>query len=155
MVYVICEIYAVNVKHGDASATVWGYFSGYGIGPLHRIVLIMDRFMYKVILNDNLLPYTEEIMSLKHQFQHDNDPKHSSKLVKEWLEKEEIVVMQRPSQSSDLNPIENSWEIFDREARQETYGNVNDLFKALQECWQAIDNDIITELLQFIPCRCG
>ncbi len=36
-------------------------------------------------------------------FQHDNDPKHTAKTTKH------IKVLERPSQSPDLNPIENLW----------------------------------------------
>ncbi len=39
-------------------------------------------------------------------FQHDNDPKHTAKAIKEWLKKKHIKVMEWPSQSPDLNPIE-------------------------------------------------
>lgn len=66
-----------TVKHGRGSVMVWGCFSGLGIGPIHRIIGIMDRFMYR----DQLIPYTDEIMPIRHIFQHDNDPKHRSKLV--------------------------------------------------------------------------
>lgn len=144
-----------TVKHGGGSAMVWGCFSGYGMGPLHRIVGTMDRFMYRDILRDHLLPYTEEIMPLKHIFQHDNDPKHSSRLVKEWLGNEKIAVMQWPSQSPDLNPIENLWEIIDRKIRCRTYSNVSDLFKSLQESWAAIDKVVIKKLLESMPRRCA
>ncbi len=39
-------------------------------------------------------------------FQHDNDPKHTDKATKKWLKEKHIKVMW-PSQSPDLNPVEN------------------------------------------------
>ena len=39
-----------TVKHGGGSVMVWGCFSRDGIGPLHRITGIMDRYVYEEIL---------------------------------------------------------------------------------------------------------
>ena len=75
-----------TVKHGGGSVIVWGCFSRSGVGNLCFIEDIIDRFIYRDILQKNLLQSVKKL-GLKNAFifQHDNDPKHSSAAVKDWL----------------------------------------------------------------------
>ena len=41
---------------------------------------------------------------------HDNDCKHTSGLIKDWLKRKMIETLPWPPYSPDFNPIENLWD---------------------------------------------
>ncbi len=75
-----------TVKHGGGNIMLWGCFSAKGTGRLYRIEGPMDAAMYRKILDENLLPSATTLkMGRGWVFQHDNDPKNTTKATKEWL----------------------------------------------------------------------
>ena len=70
---------------------VWDWFSGKGVGPIHKLDGFPDPFMYCDILKGVMLPYGEEEMPLKLTFQQDNNPKHTPRVGKEWFQNSMVV----------------------------------------------------------------
>lgn len=145
----------MSYKHGGGGIMVWTCFSGSRVGPFHKIDGIMDGFMYKDILESEMLPYTEWNMPLRWVFQHDNDPKHTSKLVKDYLKDTGIEVLDWPAQSPDLNPIENLFAILKRSVSGQRFRNKEDLFQTQKMEWNNIPVSTINNLIASMPRRCA
>lgn len=58
-----------------------------------------------------------------------------------------------PSQSPDLNPIENLWSYLDRLLKDRQCKNELELFDTLQEGWNAIPVDYLKALVDSMPRR--
>ncbi|CDR18384.1 unnamed protein product [Oncorhynchus mykiss] len=79
-------------------------------------------------------------------FQMDNDPKHTSKVVAKWLKGNKV---KWPSQSPDLNPIEDVW----RRGGKEAYTNLTQLLQLCQEEWTKIHPTYCGKLVEGYPKR--
>uniref|UniRef100_A0A8C7WCT5 Transposase n=1 Tax=Oncorhynchus mykiss TaxID=8022 RepID=A0A8C7WCT5_ONCMY len=138
-----------TVKHGGGNIILWGCFSAKGTGRLHRIEGRMDGAMYREILANNLLPSVRALkMGRGWVFQHDNDLKHTARATKEWLHKKHLKVLEWPSQSLDLNPIENLWRELKVHIAKRQPRNLKDLENVCMEEWTKIPAAVCANLVK-------
>lgn len=142
-----------TVKHGGGNIMIWGCFSARGVGPLYRIQGTMNKEMYRDILQKHMLPFAKRHMGRKWIFQQDNDPKHTSKLIKSWFTQTKTRLMEWPSQSPDLNPIEHLWNELKRSVAGHKFSNADHLYQTLVEKWNDITPQTIENLLRSMPKR--
>ncbi len=143
-----------TVKHGGGSIMLWGCFSAAGTGRLVAIEGKMNAAKYRDILDENLLQSAQDLrLGRRFTFQQDNDPKHTAKIMKEWLHNNSVTVLEWPSQSPDLNPIEHLWRDLKMAVHQRLPSNLTELERICKEEWQRIPKSRCEKLVASFPKR--
>jgi transposase len=147
-----------TVKHGGGKIQIWGIFTYWGAGPLYRINGIMDGPKYREILKRHMAPHLKGLegkTGVELIFQHDNDPKHTSKVVKNYLSNKQMTVLEWASQSPDMNAIEHGWRQLKMRIAHRTYKakNLDEVFDIAQEEWNNIPLAAFQELIDSMPRR--
>uniref|UniRef100_A0A9J7WXV5 Transposase n=1 Tax=Cyprinus carpio carpio TaxID=630221 RepID=A0A9J7WXV5_CYPCA len=143
-----------TVKHGGGSIMLWGCFSAAGTGRLVAIEEKMNAAKYRDILDENLLQSAQDLrLGRRFTFQQDNDPKHTAKITKEWLHNNSVTVLEWPSQSPDLNPIEHLWRDLKMAVHQRLPSNQTELERIFKEEWQRIPKFRCERLVASLPKR--
>lgn len=140
------------------SFTVWGCVWDGGRSPL----IIMNPTGetetigsqdYIETLEKGLLP-TASIPGML--LQHDNAPIHTSSATKSWLKQHDIVPIEWPPYSSDLNPIEDVWQLLKSKIEEDDHNlrnqsnnleNRDELKKIINQCWESIDQEEINNIV--------
>lgn len=154
----LAECVVPTVKHGGGSVMVWGCFGNSRVGDLIKIDGILNKEGYKKILEENALPSGQRLIGRGFVFQEDNDPKHSSKLCRGFLEEKQkrrvLNYMHWPPQSPDLNPIELLWEELDRKVRLKGPTSKTNMWEILQDTWNEITVETLFKLTSRMPRLC-
>lgn len=145
-----------TIKHGGGGVTVWGCFSSRGVGKILKIEGNLTAEKYKNILRYHMKPSAQDIYGKSGWiFQQDNDPKHTATIVKNYFRQSGVEVLDWPSQSPDLNPIEHLWKELDRRVRKNHHPtNLDGLWEALKKEWYSIPVEVCKTLVHSMPRRC-
>lgn len=131
----------------------WGGFCVKGTTSLFCFRRIMDGKFYVEILEKHL-PEVRSMLRGRWRLQQDNDLKHTSRIAKEFLANNVPEVMDWPSNSPDLNPIENLWAIIKRNVELRMPKNLSELEQFLEEEWGNIPDSLLINLVNSMPRRC-
>jgi len=117
----------------------------------------MDAVKYVDILKSSLIGTLHDFGIKPHAiyFQQDNDPKHMSKLAKDFLESKHIDILDWPPSFPDMSPIQNAWDHLDHRIclRDPLPTNLDQLWAALEEEWEKLDQKYIDKLYASLPNR--
>ncbi len=95
----------------------------------------------------------QKLIGRRFTVQMDNDPKHTAKATKEFLKGKKWTVMQWPSQSPDLNPIEHAFHLLKTKLKGKCPKNKQELKTVAVEAWQSITRDETQRLVMSMRSR--
>ena len=132
----------------------WGGISIRGLIGFYSFRNIMDGPYFIHILEDHLIPSARKQFGRRWRLQMDNDPKHRSRIVQQFLHEEVLEILEWPSNSPDVNPVENLWSIMKRRVEKRRLSDLRELDQFLYEEWQNTDLSTIKNLINSMKKRC-
>ena len=149
---------------------IWRCFAGTKLGPIAFIEGTVNTDIYIALLQDNLVPFIDAIIADRATdivFQQNNASPHISKKTCVWFDtamsKHSFVSMEWPSNSPDMNPIENLWahlktELHRRYSDTKTLHGSPDAIRRtlrarLTEVWWDIREEVLSRLIESMPHR--
>lgn len=129
------------MKGNGGNIKMWGCLNRNGLGEYEIIEGNLNGNKYRNILSEKLLLSANK-MDIEEDYilLQDNDPKHTCRIVKEFLREKEInAFLDYPPCSPDLNPIENVWHNLKIEVGKRKAKNLEELRNNVKEAWTQMD----------------
>ena len=140
---------------GGGSVMIWASFGYFGKSEISFIETRMNAEGYRQVLKEHLVKIGSSIGGSNWLFQQDNAPIHRAKANKLWLKKNKVSLLEWPSLSSDLNPIENLWGLLARRvyADGRQFSSKEELKKEITRQWLKIILKEVRSLVDSMPNR--
>ena len=143
-----------TVKYGGGCIMLWGCMAAGGLGNLVKIDGIMNSVQYLRILQENLVDSAEKLgLGANFVFQQDNDPKHSSRLLKEYFSGNALKVLEWPSQSPYHNVIEHLWAYVKKRYHESPSTTKSGMYSKIIEIWNNIPATVTRNLVNSVYRR--
>ncbi|KAF7700720.1 Transposable element Tcb2 transposase [Cucumispora dikerogammari] len=108
----------------------------------------MGWYAYVNILSFKLFDSAKKFSLFSFKFQHDNDFKHTSVYTKEYMLRNNIIVLYWPSQSLNLNSIRNLWAFIKQKLQGKNFSKKKDLIAYVFDLWKNIPTDLCEKLVK-------
>ncbi len=160
-----------NMKHGSILPCLsssgwwwwWWWCNGVGIFSWHTLGLLvpidhrLNSTAYLSIVADHVHPFMTTVYSSSDATSSRIMHRHKAQIISDWFleHDDEFTLLKWPSQSPDLNPIENLWDVVEREIHimdvQPT--NLQQLRDAIMSIWTKISEEYFQHFVESMPRR--
>lgn len=133
--------YVQNIKlSGRITCGVWAYITSGGPGEICETTPRMNSQEYASILEDVYIPSMNALFGNEMNeffFMQDNARIHTSAHMRTWFHSHpEIILLNWPAYSPDLNPIENLWANMIYNWPDQVYRNRNEIMNMAKTIWE-------------------
>lgn len=134
---------------------MWDGISLWGAAKVIIFSGIMNAEWLRVVLEAGLLPFIQEKFSDGHRLYQDNDLKHASEYIEDFLKKT-MLIGGLPPESPDLNPIKLVWGSMKNYLRTHYKPrNLEELKAGIEQFWVSLTPEVcgryIRHLNKVIP----
>lgn len=151
------ECMIAKVQGRGGTLMVWGGFSHDHKLPLQIVRGNMNSFRYRdEILDTVVRPHFQAHAHERPILMDDNAPAHRAGRIDQYKATHNIVSLDWPALSPDLNPVEHIWDWLQRamNAQQPPVNNLADVQQAVMRHWARIPVNYMENLVRSMPRRC-
>jgi transposase len=143
-----------RTRKGSGSIGIWACMNYNGVLFFRLYQGRLNSERYTEILGNEMLPALDLIGDRQNTiFQQDNAPCHTAGIIKDFFKENNIVVLDWPANSPDLNPIENLWSWLDIQLSKRVIGTLDELRAVIIDILSNVPLEICHNLVDSMPNR--